>query len=397
VLDLQSGELVEASTYYPNGAHESYITNTGGDDQAIAPEPMGFTGKEGDEEVGLTYFGERYLISRIGRWASPDPLQIHASGGGEVGNSYHYVSGNLLKGRDPIGLDERVVTNDHGGCMTVLDAIDIQGSTGAPPEPPATPAAPAVVAGVLPGVPSWAPPASAAPTPATPMGPAPGGAIPGSIFVVVAVAALIWLGSASPAGRGESLPPVSRSTNDEEIERLVDNGPYRTASPPPAVAPRPLQLVPRPTTRTGPTVFNPQPDPPRSGPVHVGPPFGSPSPDAAADSREYVRRVNAARRSLTLVRQTTSGHMERQRQAATRAARRRMGCSSWQQAGHVPDVLWTGQVNPPAARWFCMSAQANTSVGAQQRQYPIGWRPTGFIFHATAEAAQDARNQQLHP
>jgi len=107
VLDLESGELVEASTYLPNGARESYVRNSGGDDQAIAPEPMGFTGKEGDEEVGLTYFGERYLVSRIGRWASPDPLQIHAAGGGEVGNSYHYVSGNLLKGRDPLGLDDK--------------------------------------------------------------------------------------------------------------------------------------------------------------------------------------------------------------------------------------------------------------------------------------------------
>jgi len=61
--------------------------------------------QEGDEEVGLTYFGERYLIARIGRWASPDPLQIHAAGGGEVGNSYHYVSGNILASRDAVGLD----------------------------------------------------------------------------------------------------------------------------------------------------------------------------------------------------------------------------------------------------------------------------------------------------
>ena len=48
-------------------------------------------GKEADEEVGLAYFGERYLIARIGRWASPDPLHVHACGGGESGNGYHYV------------------------------------------------------------------------------------------------------------------------------------------------------------------------------------------------------------------------------------------------------------------------------------------------------------------
>jgi Alpha/beta hydrolase len=51
------------------------------------------------------YFGERYLIPRIGRWASPDPLSIHAAGGGEALNAFHYVSGNLLQARDPKGLN----------------------------------------------------------------------------------------------------------------------------------------------------------------------------------------------------------------------------------------------------------------------------------------------------
>jgi len=100
--DLVSGALVETSTYYPNGARESYRAPDGGE---VGPEPAGFTGKEGDEEVGLTYFGERYLVPRIGRWASPDPLWVHAKGGGEALNAFHYVSGNLLQGRDPLGLE----------------------------------------------------------------------------------------------------------------------------------------------------------------------------------------------------------------------------------------------------------------------------------------------------
>jgi RHS repeat-associated protein len=102
VLDLTSGELVEHSTYYPNGARETFLAREEAD---VAPEPAGFTGKEADEEVGLTYFGERYLISRIGRWASPDPLQIHAAEGGEALNGYHYVAGSLLQTRDPLGLE----------------------------------------------------------------------------------------------------------------------------------------------------------------------------------------------------------------------------------------------------------------------------------------------------
>ncbi len=104
VIDLMSGALVECSTYYPNGARESYRAPDGPGD-AIAAEPDGFSGKEADEEVGLIYFGERYLIPHIGRWASPDPLWVHSAGGGEVGNAFHYVGGNLLQARDPLGLD----------------------------------------------------------------------------------------------------------------------------------------------------------------------------------------------------------------------------------------------------------------------------------------------------
>ncbi len=100
VVDLASGELLELSTYYPNGARE----NLWASDSNAPLEPMGFTGKEADEEIGLTYFGERWLMPRLGRWVSPDPLHVHASGGGEALNSYHYVSGNLLQARDPLGL-----------------------------------------------------------------------------------------------------------------------------------------------------------------------------------------------------------------------------------------------------------------------------------------------------
>ena len=99
-LDLESGALLEVSTYYPNGARE----NLWADGTNVPLEPMGFTGKEADEEIGVTYFGERWLIPRLGRWATPDPLHVHASGGGEALNSYHYVSGNLLQARDPVGL-----------------------------------------------------------------------------------------------------------------------------------------------------------------------------------------------------------------------------------------------------------------------------------------------------
>lgn len=63
-----------------------------------------FTGKEDDLEVGLTYFGKRYLIPALGTWASPDPLAVHVPGDADL-NLYAYVHGRLLSATDPVGLD----------------------------------------------------------------------------------------------------------------------------------------------------------------------------------------------------------------------------------------------------------------------------------------------------
>jgi RHS repeat-associated protein len=133
VVDLQSGELLEHTTFYPNGARETHRTT---DEVSLQLEPIGFTGKEADEEVGLVYFGERYLIPRLGRWASVDPLSVHALGGGEALNGYHYVRGNLLQARDPLGLDstewdlfEGVVAGVLESGMAALDsATDLEGA-----------------------------------------------------------------------------------------------------------------------------------------------------------------------------------------------------------------------------------------------------------------------------
>ena len=130
VLDVHSGALLECSTYYPNGARETFLNQ---DDVLVAPEPMGFTGKEADEEVGLVYFGERYLVPRLGRWASPDPLHVHAVGGGEALNSYHYVSGSLLAARDPLGLD--VYVGLVGGTDAGDGTTEVGGSRGIASEP----------------------------------------------------------------------------------------------------------------------------------------------------------------------------------------------------------------------------------------------------------------------
>jgi RHS repeat-associated protein len=99
VVDRDTGELVERSTY----------TAAGGADSDYRParwnafrEDYRFTGKEEDVEVGIQYFGKRYYAPALGRWISPDPLTIH--GLGADANAYAYVHGSLLSAADPDGL-----------------------------------------------------------------------------------------------------------------------------------------------------------------------------------------------------------------------------------------------------------------------------------------------------
>jgi len=67
----------------------------------------GFTGKEQDAETGLDYFGARYYMAALGRWASVDPL----ADGDPEWSPYNYVHNNPLGFMDPTGLT----------CVTVHD------------------------------------------------------------------------------------------------------------------------------------------------------------------------------------------------------------------------------------------------------------------------------------
>ena len=47
-------------------------------------------------------------------------------------------------------------------------------------------------------------------------------------------------------------------------------------------------------------------------------------------------------------------------------------------AGHVPDTTWTGRPDPPA--WMDLEPRVNSSLGGQSRGYPVGFKPTEFLF-----------------
>lgn len=122
VVDKATSELVERRTYLAYGATES--------DYRPARwkgfrEDYGFTGKEEDIEVGLQYFGKRYLSPYLGRWVSADPLAVHAPGTADL-NLYAYVKGAVLKAVDPLGLLETDSVNNK----TVVQASENEYTAG---------------------------------------------------------------------------------------------------------------------------------------------------------------------------------------------------------------------------------------------------------------------------
>ncbi len=67
-----------------------------------------FTGKERDAESGLDYFGARYYGSALGRWTSPDKLNLTSArllSPTNTLNKYAYAANNPLKFIDPDGRD----------------------------------------------------------------------------------------------------------------------------------------------------------------------------------------------------------------------------------------------------------------------------------------------------
>ncbi|MCU0694817.1 MAG: RHS repeat-associated core domain-containing protein [Polyangiaceae bacterium] len=115
VLDKDTSELVERSTYQPYGAAESDYRP---DRWSNFREDYRFTGKEEDVEVGLQYFGKRYYAPTLGRWVSADPLSVHEVGGDL--NTYAYVHGTTFATVDPNGECELICIGILVGAAVMM-------------------------------------------------------------------------------------------------------------------------------------------------------------------------------------------------------------------------------------------------------------------------------------
>ncbi|MCW0436701.1 hypothetical protein NB723_001665 [Xanthomonas sacchari] len=64
--------------------------------------------------------------------------------------------------------------------------------------------------------------------------------------------------------------------------------------------------------------------------------------------------------------------------AAERAAAAAAGRPYVGVVGHGPDTTWTGK--PVAPFWLDIDSSINSSLGRQAQDYPLGYRPTRFIY-----------------
>jgi len=136
VLD-EDGNVVERRDYLPYGSERVAQKEPG------APETAhGFTGKELDDETGLSYYGARYYDAVSGRFVQADPLILNIAqmsadqrnaflSDPQNLNAYSYVKDNPLRYIDPTGhygKDVHLYLTDYLASQagfTDLDAFSI--------------------------------------------------------------------------------------------------------------------------------------------------------------------------------------------------------------------------------------------------------------------------------
>jgi RHS repeat-associated protein len=99
----ETASIISYEEYYPYG-DTSY--QAGKNITEVGLKRYRYTGKEKDEESGLYYYGARYYVCWLGRWAASDPMANelpHQS-------SYMHCSGNPISRIDPSGLVDVEIT-----------------------------------------------------------------------------------------------------------------------------------------------------------------------------------------------------------------------------------------------------------------------------------------------
>ncbi|MEQ8156865.1 MAG: hypothetical protein ABRQ25_18645 [Clostridiaceae bacterium] len=119
----------------------------------------------------------------------------------------------------------------------------------------------------------------------------------------------------------------------------------------------------------------------KSGPVIFRNPKGGATLEEKNQIRNYVNGCNRALKSGYLSpigRVPTKGRLSQLASAEAKRERNKSDIYVGLNAGHVPDTTWTGK--PVPFEWLPLAEKVNKSLGAQSQKYPLGYKPTIFIY-----------------
>lgn len=140
-------QLVQGASTASRMFYDPYGAIRGGSDTPATEK--GWLDATLDPSTGLTQLGARYYLSVLGRFATPDPLNVQASA--QTANAYAYANNNPVAYSDPTGLiavyPGGEVSDPQRGYKTRGSIIgggptspDYQGRTYTPQDLPGTPA-----------------------------------------------------------------------------------------------------------------------------------------------------------------------------------------------------------------------------------------------------------------
>jgi RHS repeat-associated protein len=122
VLTDEAGAVKERRSYDAFGARRSEVWASGQSPAPASGTVKGFTGHEGDEDLGLVNMKGRLMDPRLGRFLTPDPI-VSKPSFGQSWNPFAYVRNNPLKYVDPSGFQEQPVSDPN--VVTWDDSKDL--------------------------------------------------------------------------------------------------------------------------------------------------------------------------------------------------------------------------------------------------------------------------------
>lgn len=112
----EAGALIAYEEYHPYG---SSAFQAGRSAAEVRGRRYRYTGKERDDETGLSYHGARSYAPWLGRWASADPIGIEAGL-----NRYGYVRCNPIRLIDPQGTEDKPAhTPDATSVLQIVGVV----------------------------------------------------------------------------------------------------------------------------------------------------------------------------------------------------------------------------------------------------------------------------------